>query len=162
MAAAKELLGLVGAAGMDKVERPVRKVAHEGAVVSAKQKMAVLWATMAPAHAVAAAVVSVDQKPVAPLVARPARTRSSAGPRMGGEAALHQKSGLGWAHSALLMEAVGTRSEPVTAEAAWVLAARAAAPGAAAQGKAGCPVMEVAEAVEAALAPPASSSCLLL
>ena len=158
MAAAKEL-GLVGAAGMAKVERPVRKVAHEGAVVSAKQKMAVLWATMAPANAVA---VSVDQKPVALLVARPARTRSSAGPRMGGEAALHQKPGLGWAHSALLMEAVGARSEPVTAEAAWVLAARAAAPGAAAPGKAGGPVMEVAEAVEAASAPPASSSCLLL
>ena len=152
-------MGLVGTAGMAKMGRPVRKVAHEGAVESAEQKMAVLWATRAPAHAVAAAV---DQKPVAPLVARPARAQASAGPRVGGEAALHQKSGLGWAHSALLMEAVGARSEPVTAEAAGGLAARAAAHGAAAQGKAGCPVMEVAEAVEAASAPLASRSCLLL
>ena len=160
MTAAKEL-GLVGAARMAKMERPVRKVAHEGAVVSAEQKMAVLWATRAPAHAVAAAVSVEDQKPVAPLVARPARTQARAGPRVGGEAVLHQKSGLGWAHSALLMEAVGARSEPVTAEAAGGLAARAAAHGAAAQGKAGCPVMEVAEAVEAASAPPASRSCLL-
>ena len=152
---------MVGAAGMAKMERPVHKVAHEGAVVSAEQKMAVLWATRAPAHAVAAAV-SVDQKPVAPLAARPARTQARAGPRVGGEAALHQKSGLGWAHSALLMEAVESRSELVTAEAAGALAARAAAPGAAAQGKAGCPVTEAAEAVEAASAPPASRSCLLL
>ena len=139
----------------------MRKAAHEGAVVSTEQKMAALWATRAPAHAVAAAV-SVDQKPVAPLAARPARTQARAGPRVGGEAALHQKSGLGWAHSALLMEAVGARSELVTAEAAGGLAARAAAPGAAAQGKAGCPVTEAAEAVEAASAPPASRSCLLL
>ena len=159
MAAAKEL-GLVRAAGMAKVERPVRKVAHEGAVESAEQKVAVLWATTAPAHAVAAAV---DQKPVAPLAARPARAQANAGPRVGGEAALHQKSGLGWAHSAVLMEAVGARSELVTAEAAGVaVRAAASAPGAAAQGKAGCPVTEAAEAVEAASAPPASRSCLLL
>ena len=54
----------------------------------------------------------------------------------------------------MLMEAVEARSELVTAEAA-VVAARAAAgaPGAAAQGKVGCPAMEVAEA---ASAPPAS------
>ena len=151
----------MGAAGMAKMGRSVRKAAHEGAVVSAEQTIVVLRATGAPAHAVAAAV-SVDQKPVEPLVARPARTQARAGPRVGGEAVLHQKSGLGWAHSALLMEAVGARSEPVTAEAAGGLAARAAAPGAAAQGKAGCPVMEVAEAVEAASAPLASRSCLLL
>ena len=118
---------------MAKIGRPVRMAANEGAVVSAEQKVAVLWATRVPAHAVAA----VDQKPVAPLVARPARAQPSAGPRVGGEAALHQKLGLGWAHSALLMEAVGARSEPVTAEAAGGLASRAAAPGAAAQGKAG-------------------------
>ena len=131
--------------------------------MSAEQKMAVLWATRAPAHAVAAAVSVEDQKPVAPLVARPAmRTQARAGPRVGGEAALHQKLGLGWAHSALLMEAMGACSELVTAEVVGGLAARAAAPGAAAQGKAGCPVMEVAEAVEAASAPPASRSCLLL
>ena len=99
MAAAEEL-GLVGAAGMAMMGRSVRKAAHEGAVVSAEQKIAVLRATGAPAHAVAAAV-SVDQKPVAPLVARPARTRARAGPRARGEAALHQKSGLGWAHSAV-------------------------------------------------------------
>ena len=81
---------------------------------------------------------------------------------MGGEAVLHQKSGLGWAHSALLMEAVGARSELVTAEEAGVAArAAASAPGAAAQGKAGCPVTEAAEAVEATSAPPASRSCLL-
>ena len=140
----------------------MRKAAHEGAVVSAEQKIAVLRATGAPAHVVAAAV-SVDQKPVAPLVARPARAQASAGPRVGGEAALHQTSGLGWARSAVLMEAVGARSELVTAEAAGVAArAAASAPGAAAQGKAGCPVTEAAEAVEAASAPPASRSCLLL
>ena len=54
----------------------------------------------------------------------------------------------------LLVEAMGARSKLVTAEAA-VVAARAAAgaPGAAAQGKVGCPAMEVAEA---ASAPPAS------
>ena len=149
----------MGAAGMAMMGRAVRKAAHEGAVESAEQKVAVLWATRAPAHAVAAAV---DQKPVAPLVARPARTQARAGPKVGGEAALHQKSG--WAHSVLLMEAVGARSELVTAEAVGVLAARAAAaaPGAAAQGKAGCPVTEATEAVEAASAPPASRSCLLL
>ena len=145
---------------MAKMGRPVRKVAHEGAVESAEQKMAVLWAARALAHAVAAAV---DQKPVAPLVARPARAQARAGPRVGGEAALHQKLGLGWAHSALLMEAMGARSELVTAEAAAVAAraAGASAPGAAAQGEAGCPVTEAAEAVEAASAPPASLSCLL-
>ena len=71
----------MGAAGMAKMECPVRKVAHEGAVVSAEQKMAVLWATRAPAHAVAV----VDQKPVEPLVARTARTRARAGPRARGE-----------------------------------------------------------------------------
>ena len=75
---------MVGAAGMAKMERPVHKVAHEGAVVSAEQKIAALWATVAPAHA-AAAAVSVDQMPVAPLVARPARTRARAGPRARGE-----------------------------------------------------------------------------
>ena len=156
-------MGLMGAAGMAKMGRSVRKAAHEGAAVSAEQKIAVLWATVALAHA-AAAAVSVDQKPVAPLAARPARTQARAGPRVGGEAALHQKSGLGWAHSALLMEAVGARSELVTAEAAGVLAARVAAgaPGAAAQGEAGCPVTKAAEALEAASAPPASRSCLLL
>jgi len=76
---------------------------------------------------------------------------------------LHQKSCLGSAHSAVLMEAVGARSELVTAEAAAVAAraAGASAPGAAAQGEAGCPVTEAAEAVEAASAPPASRSCLL-
>ena len=146
---------------MAMMRRSVRKAAQEGAVVSAERKIAVLWATRAPAHAEAAAV---DQKPVAPLVARPARARARAGPRVGGEAALHQKSGLGWAHSAVLTEAVGARSELVTAEAAGVLAARVAAgaPGAAAQGEAGCPVTKAAEALEAASAPPASRSCLLL
>ena len=79
---AEEELGLMGAAGMAKMGRSVRKAAHEGAVVSAEQKIAVLRAT--GAHAVAAAV-SVDQKPVAPLVARPARTRARAGPRARGE-----------------------------------------------------------------------------
>ena len=73
----------MGAAGMAKMGRPVRKAAqHEGEVVSAEQKVAVLWATTAPEHAVAAAV---GQKPVAPLVARPAGTRARAGPRARGE-----------------------------------------------------------------------------
>ena len=79
---AEEELGLMGAAGMAKMGRSVRKAAHEGAVVSAEQKLAVLWATRAPEHAVAAAV---GQKPVAPLVARPAGTRARAGPRARGE-----------------------------------------------------------------------------
>ena len=77
-----EELGLVGAAGMAMMGSSVRKAAHEGAVVSAEQKIAVLWAKRAPAHAVAAAV---DQKPVAPLMARPARTRAREGPRARGE-----------------------------------------------------------------------------
>ena len=68
---------------------PVSKLAHEGAVASAEQKIAVPLATRAPAYAVEA-VVSVDQKPVAPLVARAARTQARAGPRAGREAALHQ------------------------------------------------------------------------
>ena len=63
MIAAEELGLVLGATGMAKMGRPVRKAAQEGAAVSAEQKIAVLWATRAPAHA-AAAAVSVDQKPV--------------------------------------------------------------------------------------------------
>jgi len=137
-----------------------RKPAHEGEVVSAEQEIAVPLATRTPAHAVAAAVVSVDRKPAAPLVARAARTQARVGQWAGGEAVLHQKSsGLGWARSALLMEAMGERSELVTAQTAAVVArAAAGAPGATAQGKVSCPAMEMAEA---ASAPPASRNWLL-
>ena len=97
-----------------------------------------------------------------PLAAR-AAVRTQARARRGGRSGMHQR-GRAWdGASVVLVEAMGARSKLVTADVA-VVAARAAAsaPGAAAQGKAGCPVMEAAEAMEAASAPPASRSCLLL
>ena len=156
VAAAAELMGPVAAAGM---ARMVRKAALEMEVVSAEQEIALPLAARTLAHSLAAAVVSVHQNPAAPLGARPARTQARAGQRAVGEAALHQKSGLGWAHSAVLVEAMGAGSKLVTAEAAAMVArAAAGAPGAAAKGKVGCPAVEVEEA---ASAPPASRNRLL-
>ena len=135
--------------------RPVRKAAHGGAAVS-QETVAPLAARAARgAHAVA--VVYVDQKQVAPLAARAARTQRRAMQRVGGKAVLPQTPCLGWAHG-VEVQATGARSGSVAA--VEVVAARAAAGvlGAAAEEKADCPAMEVAEAT---LAPPATRSWLL-
>ena len=104
----------VAATGMARVERTeVRKAAHGGAVVSA------------------------DQKTVAPLVARACSERDRGA----------------------AVEAMGARSWSVTAEVGAVGAwAAAGVPGTAAQGRADCLAMEV---VESASAPLATRSWLL-
>ena len=84
---AEELKGRLAAAGM---ARMGRKAALEGEVVSGEQEIAVPLATRTRAHVVAAAVVSVHQKPAAPLLVR-AAARTQAGQRARGEAVLHQK-----------------------------------------------------------------------
>ena len=144
-----EELGLVAAAGIARVGRPVRKAAHGGAAVS-QETVAPLAARAARsrrAHAVA--VVSVNQKTPS-LVARAARTQTRAVQRAGCKAVLPC---LGWAHGAV-METMGVRSGLMAAVEAVAARAAAGVLGAVVH----CPAMEVAEA---ALAPLVTHSWLL-